>query len=250
MQMTNAVDAAITPIPWPAGAFDSEASQGEHLDLRLWLVDLAAAGLDLAGPDHPWGLSNAERERAIRFRFDRDRRRYVVSRAALRRLLARATSRPEGEVHQRNGPHGKPALEAPPPHFNLSRSGDVAVVGLSASHELGVDVERLGAVADSAALAKEHFTATEHSAWRACDKGVRDLAFLLGWTRKEACLKAAGTGLAVAPSSFECGVTAQSRRLRLNDGERGFDLQVASWQPHPALVLSCAVVLRGAVPPA
>src|SRR3989440_12774879 len=55
-------------------------------------------------------LSDRERERARRFAFDPDRRRFIVARALLRQLLAaRLGVRPES-VELTSGPRGKPTL--------------------------------------------------------------------------------------------------------------------------------------------
>jgi 4'-phosphopantetheinyl transferase EntD len=118
------------------------AAQG--IDLRLWRVDLDAAPLD----DAP---HETERQRAARFARPDDGRRYLASHAALRRLLGTRQTWVAGA-------NGKPALAVPPPHFNLSRREGVALIGISATHEIGVDVEPLQAMTDANELAQLHFT--------------------------------------------------------------------------------------------
>jgi 4'-phosphopantetheinyl transferase len=201
------------------------AAQG--IDLRLWLVDLDAAGR--AWPDL---LDAAELERASRLLRDLDRRRYIASHAALRRLLGT-------DQAWRVGEHGKPALVSRSPHFNLSRRDGHALIGLSATHEIGVDVESLRPFADAQALAELHFTAAEREGVMAASGAAREQAFLLGWTRKEACVKALGTGLSLPPSSFECGVQALPARVRI--GQR--ELLVHSPASAAAVVVSWAVVM-------
>src|SRR5215510_6236196 len=88
--------------------------------VSCWLVELER-------PDHVVDalsalLSPDERERAGRFVFARDRRRFIVTRACLRLLLARgAETRPQA-IRFDYTPHGKPALAfpapSPPIHFN------------------------------------------------------------------------------------------------------------------------------------
>ena len=163
------------------------------IDLQLWWADL----------EETWDmrlLPDAVRQRAARFVRERDRRDYLASHAALRQAL--------GEhgpwVH---GAHGKPARAAPPPHFNLSRREGVAAVARSMTHEVGVDVETLRTIDDARELAALHFTPRER------ESVVDDASFLRVWTRKEACMKATGLGLSLAPSSFECGALAQPARV-------------------------------------
>jgi 4'-phosphopantetheinyl transferase len=200
------------------------------IDLRLWRVDLDAAHFD----DAP---SQAEQQRAARFVRPQDGLRYLAAHAALRHLLGTRQAWVAGA-------HGKPALASPPPHFNLSRRGRVALIGVSATHELGVDVEPLQAMADANELAQLHFTPRERDAVQSVTGAQRDHAFLRCWTRKEACMKATGLGLSMAPSSFECGAHAASERVQIVTPQRAWTLLVHS--PEIAgsdIVVSWAVVM-------
>ncbi len=195
------------------------------IELRLAVVDLdAVSETDDALPD-------ALVQRAARFVRATDRRRYLASRAALRRAVGGTGSWVEGA-------HGKPALAEPPPHFNLSRRDGWAAIGVSATHELGVDVETLRPIDDAQELAALHFTPSER-------QGVADAQdFLRVWTRKEACMKATGLGLSLAPSSFECGAQAAASRVRIETPQRHWSLLVHTPPLQAPFVLSWAVVLK------
>ena len=118
------------------------------------------------------------------------------------------------------GAFGKPCLVGRPGcAFNLSHSGAVALIGLADDGEIGVDVEVLRRTPDLDALVRLHFTAGERQAMEATPRESRDMAFLLGWTRKEACLKAIGVGLSVTPESVDAGVTAAERSVRIETAE-------------------------------
>ncbi len=201
------------------------AAQG--IDLRLWRVDLDAARFD---DDVP---TAAEQQRAARFVRANDGRRYLAAHAALRHLLG------THEVGSA-GANGKPALASPPPHFNLSRRGGTALIGLSDTHEIGVDVEPLQPMADADELAQLHFTPRERDAV-AREHGAR--GFLRCWTRKEACMKATGLGLSLPPSAFECGADAALSRVQVTTAQRRWTLLVHSPQAGDDLVASWAVVL-------
>jgi 4'-phosphopantetheinyl transferase len=195
------------------------------IELRLSCVDLDA----VPAPDQE--LPEAVMQRAARFVHETDRRRYLASQAALRRAVG-------GGGRWVEGPHGKPALAEPPPHFNLSRRGGWAAVGVSNTHELGVDVETLRPIDDAEELAALHFTPRE----REGVAGSND--FLRMWTRKEACMKATGLGLALAPSSFECGVQASASRVHIRTPQRTWSLLVHTPTLAAPVVLSWAVVLE------
>jgi 4'-phosphopantetheinyl transferase len=205
-------------------AIDPGADRAAHgVELSLWWANLDAP-CDL--PDLP----EAVRARAERFMRDSDRRRYLASHAALHDALGTH----DALVH---GAHGKPALAAPPPHFNLGRRDGVAAIALSRTHEVGVDVETLRAIDDATELAALHFTPRER------ESALDDAAFLRVWTRKEACMKATGLGLSLAPSSFECGAQAVPQTVRIDADERRWTLLVHTPSLDAPIVVSWAVVL-------
>lgn len=180
---------------------------------QLWLASLGQAPHD----EDIATLSDAERARAARFRFERDQRRYLAAHVALRRVLARYVDMPPHALAYAEGPFGKPRLADHLPRcaFNMSHSDDVAVIALAPEGEIGVDVEVLHAMPDAEALAGRNFTATEQQELAAAGTARRDLAFLRGWTRKEACLKAIGSGLSITPETFEAGLAPVERDVTI-----------------------------------
>ena len=174
-------------------------------NVELWRVDLARA------PVTPALLSRAELARAARFVFETDRQKYLAGHCALAGLVAARLSVPCGHLEFQLGPHDKPSVS--PVYdcvFNMSHCDDVALIGIAVGlpHgvEIGVDIEPVRGVSDAHALGAPHFHAAEQSELAACDPATASLAFLRGWTRKEACLKAIGSGLSIHPSTFHCGL--------------------------------------------
>lgn len=134
-----------------------------------------------------------EAARAARFANETLRRRYLRSHAVLRAILTRYTSAP---LDFGEAPHGKPYLAADAElRFNLSHSGERALVALARGVEIGVDVERLRAMPDCTALAERFFPASEATAFAAVAAADRERDFFRRWTRIEAVLKARGVGL-------------------------------------------------------
>lgn len=166
-------------------------------------------------------LGPAEVERARRFHHDRDRIRFLTGRCVLREQLSQFTGRPAAALQFADGPFGKPYLvDAPDCHFNLSHSAHRALLAIGGDAPLGVDIELIHVVDKLPALARAHFTADEIGPLMALPVDERDAAFLCLWTRKEACLKAIGTGLNIEPASFSVGLEPDVRRLRV-EGPRG-----------------------------
>jgi 4'-phosphopantetheinyl transferase len=144
-------------------------------------------------------LSSFEARRAERFRFERHRRRFIVTRGRLRQQLgARLGVRAE-EVEFAYGENGKPCLKRNSWHFNVSHCDDVALFAFSKSSAVGVDVEAIRPIREADAIAAQFFTPLERLD---CEVN-RPLAFLRCWTRKEALVKALGEGLCMPLEQFD-----------------------------------------------
>jgi 4'-phosphopantetheinyl transferase len=212
------------PCRRPAALFDeidlpaSIASAG----LRLWRADLDRGVVDAQSAC----LSDQERQRASRLVFDHHRRRYLTSCVFTRRVLAHLLGAAPEQIRFDIGAEGKPALAGPSGlHFNLSHSEAVALLATGGS-ELGVDVEVLRTIEDSAMLSQRLYTARECQ-WIDCASPERQAErFLNCWTRKEACLKAVGSGFSIEPGTFFGGTGSDPSRVQLAWRGRPFDLAV------------------------
>lgn len=164
--------------------------------VHVWRVPLADA--DAARALRPL-LSDDERARADRFYREEHRLRFTVAHGWKRRILARYVRAGAEALRFDCGPHGKPALAGLPDavHFNLSHSGDLALVAVAAEGPVGVDVERWDDEVEHLALAERFFSPTEREALRALAGDARAVVdgFFAAWSRKEAYLKATGDGI-------------------------------------------------------
>ncbi|MHB8243493.1 MAG: 4'-phosphopantetheinyl transferase family protein [Solirubrobacteraceae bacterium] len=147
-------------------------------------------------------LAEDERARADRFRFERDRSRYIVGRALLRGLLAGYCGTEPHDLVFQYGEFDKPGL-FDGPWFNLSHSGSTALYAFSSAAEIGVDVELDDPDFANERIAERFFSPAEVSALRALPKEAQARAFLTCWTRKEAFIKARGDGLSLPLDSFD-----------------------------------------------
>jgi 4'-phosphopantetheinyl transferase len=160
-------------------------------------------------------LSRDELDRADRFRFVRDRRRYVAGRGILRNLLGAYLNTPAKHVGFRYGAFGKPLLHGPGPWFNVSHSGPLALFAFASGFEIGVDVELAQAQPEGERIAEHFFAPAEVSLLRSLPGDQQDAAFLACWTRKEAFIKARGDGLTLPLEDFDVGFgPGRSCRLR------------------------------------
>jgi 4'-phosphopantetheinyl transferase len=171
-------------------------------EVDVWVLRLDASAS--VSWDLEKALSAEERARAERFVFPADRHRYVAAHALLREILAGYAGRFPSQMRFEHGPGGKPRLvHAEHLRFNLSHSGNVGMVAVTFAREVGIDVEALRPIPDLDVLATKCFSAAERAQFASIPEPSRLEAFLEGWTRKEAFLKALGEGLLRPLDSFD-----------------------------------------------
>jgi 4'-phosphopantetheinyl transferase len=191
----------LAPTGWPADV--AELAAGE--------VRVYAVALDEPGPEP---LVATERERADRFAQPDDRRRWTRARGALRSILAaHAHAEPESiriepaACVKCGEPHGKPYLAEPetdgPLRFNISHSGELALVAVARGREVGVDVEALHDRRSVEGIAERWFTDAEVAELSELGEAERLAAFYRLWARKEAYLKATAEGIMAERGSFD-----------------------------------------------
>lgn len=186
---------------WPQGPERLELAPDEA---HVWAVPLADGPI---ASDDAWAtLSSDERIRAEDFRFEDPKRRFVVARFALRRLLGRYLGVQPAAIEFDVDSNGKPRLAqkhaATGLRFNVSHSGDLALVAITAGCEVGIDVERLREVIRMDQIAKRFFHPSEAEALLATPIAERSVAFFRYWTANEAVLKALGTGITGSLAHF------------------------------------------------
>jgi 4'-phosphopantetheinyl transferase len=177
-------------------------------ELHLWQADLDDSRHHLLGA---WRLlAPDEADRARRFHFERHRRRFVVGRALLRTILGHYLGGSPADFLFAYAEWGKPFVldrpggpARPPLEFNLSHSEHMAVyalvstgIGNARRRAVGVDVERVRDLTDMDLVADRFFAESEARVVRALPAHVKSASFFNCWTRKEAYIKAIGTGLA------------------------------------------------------
>jgi 4'-phosphopantetheinyl transferase len=150
-------------------------------------------------------LSDEERRRAKGFRFEHDRRRYVAARGQLRALLGHYADVPAADVIIRTGAHGKPYLHYPSEliHFNVSHTGDKAIIAFCPDGPVGVDIEEMKRETWLDDIAETFCTPTELDHVRQLTRDLQARELLRIWTAKEAFLKALGKGLQVSLDEIE-----------------------------------------------
>lgn len=168
--------------------------------VRLWAPDERLPGLRAR-------LDDEERARSDRFVFPWLQTRFIVAHAALRTVVERLTGQPAPEVRFGQGPHGKPFLRDHALELNLSHSGDWGLIAVGHDRAVGVDLETIGPDRVTPTMIKAVTSAVERQAFGAMAPEQRPIAFFRLWVRKEAVIKALGTGLSRSLHTIEVPLT-------------------------------------------
>jgi 4'-phosphopantetheinyl transferase len=171
-------------------------------------------------------LDDDERARASRFHFEKHRRNFVVGRGVLRLLLARYLGTRAQDVRFEYGAHGKPVLagehRAESLRFNASHSGEMALYAFVRDREVGVDVEVIKGDFATEEIAERFFSAPEIKLLSALPVTEKPVGFFRCWTRKEAYIKAIGSGLSHPLDQFDVTVEIPGWSILDLDVEAGY----------------------------
>lgn len=161
-------------------------------DLHLWRLYTAAPGMNLR---ECWALlGDAQRQRAAGMRLTERRAQYLRAHAGLRLILARYLAVAPAALNFIYGINGKPALADAALEFNLTTSGELALVAISTT-AVGVDCEMLRPQRRWLAIAQRMFAPTTIAALEMAAETERLALFYQAWTALEAEVKCDGRGL-------------------------------------------------------
>lgn len=168
-------------------------------------------------------LTEEEVRKARQFRFDSDRRRFIIARGVLKALLGRYLHANPSTLNFECNAYGKPSLRFPFSksrlHFNISHSHEVVLCAFTNARQIGIDVEYIRSDIDYEQLAKYSFSLNEQAAFYALPNAQRQQAFFDCWTRKEAYIKARGKGLSLPLDLFDVSLVPGEPAVLLSSRE-------------------------------
>jgi 4'-phosphopantetheinyl transferase len=166
-------------------------------EIHLWCVDLESIAIANSPKEAP--LSDDEIGRAGRFHFERDRKRFAETRIALRKILSVYIPLKAHEIEFNYQQNGKPEISESQNcnciRFNVSHSGNFAIIGVTLKRGIGVDIERYRKM-EFLEIARRYFSEREYGELQAIPAQDLQRHFFSCWTRKEALLKGLGVGIA------------------------------------------------------
>lgn len=176
-------------------------------EIHLWCADYN----DIRGPDLEAAyrrlLAPAEHMRQGRFHFDRDRHRFLVTRATVRAVLSRYAPIDPADWRFAANAYGRPHIANTDPGcrgltFNVSHTDGLIVLGIARGVRLGVDAELPGARNADLDIVENCFAPREVYELRALPAALQPRRFFELWTLKESYIKARGQGLSIALDQF------------------------------------------------
>lgn len=192
-------------------------------EVHVWLASLEAGSRQCHSLRNV--LSEEEKERAGRYRSEKDRTGFIVTRGILKTLVAGYLNMSAGKVSFVYGLYGKPALDEEvssiPLRFNASHSRGLALFAFTLDHEIGVDIEYVRPDIDVEHIAKRFFSVEEKAALDKLPPGTKEECFFACWACKEAFLKAVGKGLSFGLDRVEVSINPGSHAslLRIRGGK-------------------------------
>jgi len=219
-------------------------------DVHVWRASLNQTVAVVSA--HRQILAPDELERAAKYHFQRDRDRFIVARAVLRRLLASYLQSEPARLRFRTNEYGKPSLDIEAGRealrFNLSHSHDLALYAVVSKREVGVDLEYIQQDFDTKQIAERFFSTREIAALNALPANLQTESFFRCWTRKEAYVKARGEGLSLPLEQFDVSLSPDDPAALLNVA--GNPAEASRWSlreltPAPGYMAAIAIEGKG-----
>lgn len=162
-------------------------------------------------------------------------RKRLYTGAFLQYVLSEETGIPMEDISYIYGSQGKPELACNPVCFNLSHSGEYAVLAVS-DQSIGIDIEYKKRNYQS--VAKRCFCKEEYEdIIEATSVEEQEKRFLQYWTMKEAFIKRSGEGLSVPLNSFR--IIRQDSGISFVEGGQAW-FAGCFWKEEPYCISLCS----------
>ncbi len=187
----------LTKNNWDLLSLDQDIIIGKN-ELHIWRVKVSE---NIANLYEYWNILDwQEKDQAKLFYFAEDRSRYIITRAVLRKLLAKYLCNITPEKIQfaqtdNKKPYLSDHINIKNIKFNLSHSKDVIIYAFTSEIEIGVDIEYINKDLQMDDITKYCFSEQEKIKFKNLTNGQKNYYFYKIWVIKEAVVKAMGLGL-------------------------------------------------------
>jgi len=161
-------------------------------------------------------LSDYEKARANRFKHESDYNCYIAAHALLRIELSKLLRTKAESIRIEESVNGRPFTSGVDLPFSLSRTKNIFAFVIGQSNQLlGIDIEQIKPGIDFTNISREYFSIKEQQLIFSFDRiADQNRTFFEIWTRKEALLKAIGTG-----------INAELSKVQVLEGENHIDIE-------------------------
>jgi 4'-phosphopantetheinyl transferase len=196
-------------------------------DIHIWRAELDMPEEHVRALEQILAID--ERTRARRFRFPEGRMHFIAARGILRTILGYYLDQHPSLLQFSYNEYGKPFLatsnEDTTFSFNVTHSHGLALYAIARrGRAVGIDLEYIQPERADLAIAERFFSRYEANTLRTLPASQQTLAFFHCWTRKEAYVKACGSGLSLDLSLFDVSLTPGEPAALLNTREQGEDV--------------------------
>jgi 4'-phosphopantetheinyl transferase len=204
--------------------------------IHLWLAYLDETVDAHTLSEYRLLLSKEEQQKQIRFHFERDRHRYLVTRAMQRTILSKYVDIAPSAWRFAVNDYGRPSIAAEHAaasgvEFNLSHTDGLVVMGVTRDRLIGIDVENIRARDVDIEIADAYFAPAEVLALRTLPGEKQKERFFQYWTLKESYIKARGMGLSIPLERFAFSLEDPKQiRLSIDPGLQDHAGRWRFWQ--------------------
>lgn len=197
----------------------------DEREVHIWMIDFKSSLFAQEHFDYSI-LSNEEVMRAKNFKLDQHKVQFLTSHVYLRLILSRYLHCSPKTICYGVEEYGKPFLmgqnESYKIYFNMSHSEGAVLYAITLNAQIGADIELIKDNLDIYELLDNVFTAHEKSLFKNINAEKKYKVFYNVWTRKEAYLKAIGTGLNFPLNKLEVSVLpdAPAKLISVNGDEK------------------------------
>lgn len=220
---------------------DTLSISKDHID--IWLCDLKQLSGDIN--NFYSILSEDERDRADKLKVEDKKQQYIITRGTLRQRLGLLSNIDPKDFVFDYLEHGKPVLFNDVNHadikFNVSHSNDLALIAIAQKQNIGIDIEKINREANHQALMTRFFSEAEQVEFQNIPEAYEAEAFCACWTRKEAFIKAIGSGVTYGLDKFDVTVDPENQAPEINLHKPSKDIWSAINLPINDEYMACLV---------
>lgn len=186
-------------------------------------------------------LSEEEKIKLAKYKNPKAKSAFLTARFYLRKLLSdRLKITQPSEIRIEIAETGKPFLkDYSKLFFNLSHTQNMIAIGFS-EKSIGIDVESISRSVNKDSILKHYFSEKEQQSYYSIQQSERSTAFFVGWTRKEAVLKATGFGLSKMNNN-EVSFDINSEKPIISDSQN-MNYQIISFTATDNNIVSVAIL--------